>query len=169
MQNIIAAVQRLGLRIWQFGYMRSLAGKPDRERGKGAGAERGFPTCGEPVRPVRVRLFRIVRSSHHPRRAFSRARRVCPSGPDRRCIALKLRNKAGNRKSDAVSPLSTLNYCYAAFFALAALRTMPERPLVSWNSPLRRLSGSPHARLITSFMSGRSLAVSLPPSLSRAT
>ena len=57
----------------------------------------------------------------------------------------------------------------AAFFALAAFLTIPDSPLVSWNRPFNRLCGSPHARLITSFMSGRSLAVSLPPSLSRST
>jgi hypothetical protein len=50
---------------------------------------------------------------------------------------------------------------YAISFARArcALRAIPLRPLVSWKSPFRRLCGSPHGRFITSFMSGRSLAV----------
>jgi EAL domain-containing protein (putative c-di-GMP-specific phosphodiesterase class I) len=41
----------------------------------------------------------------------------------------------------------------------AARRAMVERPLVSCTSPLRRPCGSPQARLITSLLSGRSLAV----------
>ena len=47
----------------------------------------------------------------------------------------------------------------AALSRFSALRTIALRPLVSWSRPFRRLCGSPQARLMTSFMSGRSLAV----------
>ena len=56
-------------------------------------------------------------------------------------------------------PLAARRRQAAIVSRFPALRTIELSPLVNWNNPLSRACGSLHARVITSFMSGRNFAV----------